>query len=112
MIELNDSFLWVEDFEYLFFVGLRVGDDFFARQLFARFRFSGGITDHAGKVPDQKNDFMTQILELLHLLDQHRVTEVQIRRRGIEAGLDSEGAAALKFRRAALPPAKPRRHRA
>src|SRR4030095_14329947 len=31
---------------------------------------------------------MAQILKLFHLLDQHRVTQVQIGSRGIEAGLD------------------------
>ncbi len=88
MIEFNDGFLRVENLEDLFFIGLGVGNDFLARQLFPRFRLSRGVPDHSGEVTDQKNNLMTEILKLFHLLDQHRVTQVQVRRRGVEPGLN------------------------
>src|SRR5262247_429067 len=97
MIEFNDSLFRVENLEYLLFVGLGVGNDFLASQLLACFRLAGRIPDHAGEVADQKNHLMTEILKLFHLLDQHRVTQMQIRSCGIEAGLDFKRLASLKL---------------
>jgi len=42
------------------------------------------------KSPDQKHHLVAQVLKLFHLLQQHRVAEMQVRRGGIEAGLDSK----------------------
>ncbi len=39
---------------------------------------------------------MPELLELAHLVDQHRVAHVQIRRRRIESGLDDQRLAALQ----------------
>ncbi len=41
---------------------------------------------------------MAEVLELPHLVEQHGVAEVQIRRRRIEAGLDAQRAAELQAR--------------
>ena len=41
---------------------------------------------------------MAQLLELAHLVEQHGVTEVQVRRSGIEAGLDPQRAAKFQPR--------------
>ena len=40
---------------------------------------------------------MAEILELPHLVDQHRVAEVQVRRGGVEAGLNPQRLAALQL---------------
>ena len=42
---------------------------------------------------------MSQILELAHLVEQHRVSEMQVRRGRIEARLDAQGAAQGQPRR-------------
>ncbi len=97
MIELDDGFLRIENFENLLFVSLGVFGDFVARQLLARFGFAGRIADHAGKIADQKNHLMAELLKLLHLLDQHRVTQVQIRRGRIEPGFDAQRPAPLEL---------------
>ena len=41
---------------------------------------------------------MAEFLELPHLVDEHRVPEMQIRRGGIEARLDAQRLAASSFR--------------
>src|SRR5690606_7094585 len=51
-----------------------------------------GVADHAGEIPDQKQDLVTQVLQLLQLVEEHRVAEMQVGRRGIEAGLDPQRA--------------------
>ena len=40
---------------------------------------------------------MPELLELAHLVDQHRVPEMQIRCRGVEARLDAQRHAARQF---------------
>ena len=40
---------------------------------------------------------MAELLEVAHLVDQHGVTEMQIGRGGVEAGLHSQGTAALEL---------------
>ncbi len=41
---------------------------------------------------------MAEVLELTHLVQQHRVAQVQVRRGGVEAGLDAQRAAFLQAR--------------
>src|SRR5690606_12973657 len=55
------------------------------------------VADHAGEVADQELDLVPQLLEMAHLVDQHGVTEMQIGRGGVEAGLHTQGTAALEF---------------
>ena len=43
-----------------------------------------------GEVADHEDDAVAEILEVLHLADQHGVAEVQIGRRGVEADLDHQ----------------------
>ena len=40
---------------------------------------------------------MAELLERPHLVDQHGVPEVQVRRGGVEAGLDAQWLAALQL---------------
>ena len=54
---------------------------------------AGGVADHPGHVADQENDGVAQILEVLHLAQQHGVAQVQIGRGRVEAGLDAQFAA-------------------
>ena len=58
---------------------------------------SGGIADQAGEIADQEDHLVAELLELAHLVDQHRVPEVQIGRGGIESGLDLQRRAALEL---------------
>ncbi len=41
---------------------------------------------------------MPQLLELAHLVDEHRVADVQIRGRRVESGLDDQRPALLELR--------------
>jgi len=65
-------------------------DDFVARQRFAGGILAGGVTDHAGEVADEEYGLVPQILELPKLVEEHRMAEMQVRRRGIETGLDPQ----------------------
>ena len=60
--------------------------------------FPRRIANHAGKIADQKNDLMSEILELFHFLDQHCVTQMEVRRGRIEPSFDSQGSAFFELR--------------
>ena len=90
MIEFDDGFLWIENFKNLRFISVGVCGDFFRSQLFARFGFTGRIADHPGEITDEKNYLMPEILELFHLLNEHRMTQMQIRRGRIESRFDAK----------------------
>ncbi len=79
-IEIDDGLLWIEDFEDLGFVGFGVLVDLVAGEWRTRGGAAGGVSDHAGKVADQKDDRVSEILEVLELAQHHGVTEVQIGR--------------------------------
>src|SRR6185295_10409286 len=51
---------------------------------------SGGISDQSREVSNQKDRRVSQILKVLHLPNQHRVTDVDVRRRWIEARFDPQ----------------------
>jgi hypothetical protein len=88
----------VEYFVYLGCVGFRVCQHVLAREWLARHVLAARIADHAGEIADQKNDLMSQILKLAHLVEQDGVTQMQIRRGRIEAGLDAQRPAELEPR--------------
>ena len=52
-----------------------------------------GVADQAGEVADEKDHLVPQVLEMLELLDEHGVAQVQVRRGGVEPGLDPQGLA-------------------
>jgi hypothetical protein len=101
-IEVDARALAVEDLEYLRLVGAGVVLDLGEGQRRARGIASGGIADHPGKVADQKGDLVPVLLELAHLVEQHRVPEMQVGRRRIEPRLDAQRRAALHFLRQLL----------
>src|SRR5262249_55989370 len=76
-------------------VGLCILLDLLFRQSNPRFRDSARIADHAREVADEKNDFMAEILKVLHLMKQDGMSEMQVRGGGIEAGFYSERAMLL-----------------
>src|SRR2546423_11692375 len=66
-IEIHYGFVGIEHFEDLGFVGFCIAVDVLARERGTSGRSSGGVTDHSGKVPDQKDYSMPQVLEMLYL---------------------------------------------
>ncbi len=50
-----------------------------------------------GEIADQERDVVPELLELPHLVEQHGVAEMQIRRGGIETRLDMQRFPALQF---------------
>src|SRR5205085_1000173 len=87
----------VENLVDLLLIRLGVRDDLFARQGGTRRFFSGGVADHAGEVADEKDDAMTELLEVLHLADDDRMAEVDVGGGRIEADLDGERLTALQL---------------
>ena len=92
-VEADERLLFVEDLEDLLGIGLRVGLDLFLGQGLARHVLAGGVADHAGEIADQEGHLVAQVLELAHLVDDHRVANVQVGRGRVEADLDPQGAA-------------------
>ena len=80
----------MQNLENLLLVGFGVFDHLIAAERLACDILAGGIADHAGEVADQKQGLMPQVLKLLHLVEQHRMPEMQVGRGGIEAGLDAQ----------------------
>ncbi|MNF78340.1 hypothetical protein D3C84_605190 [compost metagenome] len=58
---------------------------------------AGGIPHHGGEVADQQNDLVTQILEGLQLVEDHGVTQVNVRSRRVHPQLDAQRAPFLQL---------------
>jgi len=71
-------------------VGLGVGFDLLARERRARRVAAGGVADHRREVADEKDHGMPKVLQLAHLVQHHRVADMDVRRRGVEAELDAQ----------------------
>src|ERR1700751_6162047 len=56
-------FFKVKDFENLLQVGLGIGVDLLARQRWAGFGYAGGVANHRGKIADEENRSMAEILK-------------------------------------------------
>jgi len=55
------------------------------------------VTDETREVTDQEDDLVPELLELAHLVDEHRVPKMQIGRSRIEPRLDAQRLAALEL---------------
>ena len=71
-------------------VGLGVFQHLLAGERLPGHRPAGGVADHAGEVADQEHHGVAHVLEMLHLAEQHRVAQVDVRGGGIEPRLDDE----------------------
>ena len=96
-VEANLGLLGVEDLEHLRLVRDGIGLDLRARQRRPRHVLACGIADQAGEIADEEHDVVPQFLELAHLVDEHRMAKVQVRRSRIEAGLDAQRPTAAEF---------------
>ena len=97
-VEAHLGFAAVEDLEDLLLIGERVGGDLLSRERLARHVLAGGIADQRRGIAHQEDDLMAEVLEVLQLAHQHRVTQVQIGCGGVEAGFNAQrnaGAARL-----------------
>ena len=90
-IEFHGGSAGIENFKNLPLVGLRVRLHLLFRERHTSLRHAGGIAYHPGKVADEKDDFMSQILKMFQLVNQDGMAQVEIRRRGIESSLDAQG---------------------
>jgi hypothetical protein len=82
----------IEHLEHLVGVGGGVGRDVLAGERLAGGVLAGRVADHPGEVADQEDDRVPEVLELPHLVEQHGVADVQVRRGRVEAGLDPQRA--------------------
>ena len=71
-VEFNQGLFLIENLEDLPLIGLgiilhlRLGEDL------SSFGHSGGVADQAGKIADQENDLVAEVLEMPQLMDQLR----------------------------------------
>ena len=96
-VEVHARALTIEDAEDLLLVGTRIGLHFLDGKAWSGRIATGRVTDQSGEVADQEDHFVAKLLERTHLVDQHGMPEVQIRRGRIEAGFDAQGRTALQF---------------
>ena len=71
-------------------IGLGVGLDLLTRERRAGAVAPGRIADQGGKVADQKNHGMAQVLQLAHLVEHHGVPDMNVGCRWIQAKLDAQ----------------------
>ena len=80
----------VEDLEHLVAIGLGIGEDLLAGKGRARLVLARRIADHPGEVANQELDLVAELLEVAQLVDDYRVAEVQVGRRGVQAEFDAQ----------------------
>ncbi|MNE45965.1 hypothetical protein D3C80_1402830 [compost metagenome] len=88
-VERHLGFRRIEDLEHLRLIGLGIRQHLITRQRWPGCTLATRITDHSGKVANQKNHLMAQLLKLPQLIDKNGMPEVEIRRRRIETRLDA-----------------------
>ena len=69
-------FVAIEYFKYLFLIGRGIGNYLFAGQRLRVSDFSGGIADTSGKIANQKNNFMAEILKAFQFAQNDRMSEM------------------------------------
>ena len=89
--------LGIEDLECLIHISLRVLLDLFARELRARGVAPGRVADERRAVADDERHLMPQILELAQLAQGHRVAQMDIGGRRVDAELHVQRHAALEL---------------
>jgi hypothetical protein len=87
----------IENLEGLLTIGLGIMHHFFVREM----RPGGGpaarVANHPGKITDNENCLMSEVLKLSKLSQHNCVTKVNVGSRGIDPELDPEGAAERQF---------------
>src|SRR5439155_5994416 len=89
-------FLLVEDFVVLREIGFGIGVDLFARQRGSRFRSASGVTNHRGKIANQKDRGVAHVLKMLQLAQDHGVAQMKIGGRGVHAEINAQGLAGFQ----------------
>ena len=89
-------FFLVEDFVDLREIGFGIGVDLFARQRGSRFRNASGVTNHRGKIANQKDRGVAHVLKMLQLAQDHGVAQMKIGGRGVHAEIDAQGLAGFQ----------------
>ena len=72
-------------------IGFGVELDLLGRERRARAVAARRITDQRREIADQKNHLVAQILQLPHLVEHHRVADVNVGCRGVQTQLDTQG---------------------
>jgi hypothetical protein len=96
-VEFHYRLFGIEDFEDLFLIGFGVGDDLFGGQRRTGGGTAGGVPDAAGEVADEEDDPVAQFLKMAELVDEDGVAQMEIRRGGVETGLDGKGLAPFQL---------------
>ena len=101
-LKSHSGALGIQDLEDLLLVGARIGLHLLGVSGGRVALRPVGSPMRPGEISDQENDLVAELLELPHLVEQHRVPEMQVRRGGIEAGLDPERLATSSLRTSSL----------
>ncbi len=89
-VEPHLCLLTVQNFEHLLCIGFGIPIDLFARQRLARDGAPAGVADQAGEVSNEENDRVAEVLKMFQLADQHRMTQVKVRRGRVKSCFDAQ----------------------
>ena len=89
-VEVDHGPVRIQDLEDLRLEGLGIRFDLLRRQRRTCLGPAGRVADGGGKIADQKDHPMPEVLKVLHLPEQDGVTEVQVRRGRIKSDLDGQ----------------------
>src|SRR5690606_4416012 len=86
----------IQDPEYLPLIGCCISSNIFRRERRSGRVAPRRVADQPGEVPDQEHDLVTKVLKAAHLVDEHRMPQMQVRCSRIKAGLYDQPPPRLK----------------
>ena len=89
-VEVDHSFLRIENLENLRLISLRILLNLLASQRRPRSRAPRRIADHSGEVADQKNRSVAEILKMFQLAQHDGVPKVQVGSGRVHAELHAQ----------------------
>ena len=89
-VEVDHSFLRIENLEDLRLVSFGVLLDLLAGKRRTRGRAARWVADHAGEIADQEDGSVAEILKVLQLAQNHRVAEMQVGSGRVHAELHAQ----------------------
>ena len=90
------GFLRIEELENLREIGFGVGVHFFARERRASFGAARGIADHGGKIADEKDRGVAEVLKMFEFAKDDGVAEMDVGRGGVHTEIDAQRRASLQ----------------
>jgi hypothetical protein len=96
-IKIDGCPVRIKNLEHLIFIGRGILFYLLDRQRWAGCVSPAWITDHPGEIANQEDNIVAKFLELPHLVNNHGMTDMEVRRSRIESHLYIEWSSQLQF---------------